>query len=100
MTNAVEVPICVPGGITKTTPSICLDGATHLVHTAIVGAIRVRPTNDEARKALESFEDAKVMVTVCGYQRKTEHCSHIDAYYVGLSEDFSKGLEQSIGAGS
>ena len=99
MENVAEVPICVAGGITVTFPSLCMDDATHLVHTSLFGAIRVRPTNDEAKKALKEFEDAKVLVTVCGYQRQSTNCSHIDAYYVALSADFAPKLGEALATG-
>lgn len=92
MEDIAKVPICVAGGITPTFPSFCMDEATHLVHTAIVGPIRVRPINKEAKEALEKFENAKVIVTVCGYQRSTANCHHLDAYYVDLASEFAAKL--------
>lgn len=92
MEELAEVPLCVAGGITPTFPSFCMDGATHFVHTAIVGPIRVKPANKDIEKELEEYSGTKALVTVCGYQRSTGNCHHIEAYYVGLATDFSKIL--------
>ena len=101
MPDKIEVPLCLSGGITAVNPSLCMDGATHLIHTSIVGSIRVLGSNDEARKALEKYQDKEIMVTVCGYPKRSVNCSHLEAYSVQPSADFAPKLHSLSGmAGS
>lgn len=92
MIDTIEIPICISGGITSTNPSLCLDGATHLIHTPMFGAVRLLATNAQAEKSLIDFEDAKVVVTVCGYPRRSPNCVHLEVFSVSLAETFAPEL--------
>lgn len=92
MTDVAKVPICVAGGITPVFPTFCMDGATHLIHTAIVGSIRLKPANEKVEKELDEFSGTKAIVTACGYQRSEGNCQHIEVYHVGLASEFSEIL--------
>ena len=90
--DGAHVPFCVSGGITIAHPSLCMDGATHLIHTTIIGTIRLVAINDEAQKALEKFQDAKIIVTVCGTPKRSVNCSHMEVYSVEKAADFAPKL--------
>ena len=91
--QSIEVPVCLSGFVTPVHPSLCMDGATHLLNTPIVGSIRIKATNDEAQKALERHSEKDVVVTVCGYPRNTANCQHIEAYYVASAEEAAPKLK-------
>ena len=93
MVDSEEVPICISGGITATHPSLCMDEATHLIHTPLLGSLRLVATNKAARAALEEFQGTKVIVSVCGYPRKSPNCQHVDVYSVGLSSELAPKLQ-------
>ena len=98
----VDVPFCVSGGITVAHPSLCLDGATHLIHTTIVGTIRLVPTNKEVEAVLKKYENKEICVTVCGYARSSPNCTHMEVYYAGPCDEAApkiKALSGGMDAG-
>ena len=86
MKKTLKVPICISGGITAAHPSLCMDCATHLIDTPVFGSVRLVASNAAAKKALNKFQDAKVVVTVCGYPRRSVNCVHLEVYAVGLAK--------------
>ncbi|GAB4226487.1 MAG: hypothetical protein Kow0032_04180 [Methyloligellaceae bacterium] len=85
--KTVEMPLCLGGYIAPTTPSFCMDDATHVINTPIVGSIRIKPANEAVREALEKYAEKDIPVTVCGCPRSTVNCHHIEAYYVAEAEE-------------
>lgn len=79
-----------------------MDEATHIINTPVFGSVRLHASNADAEKALNEFEDAKVIVTVCGYPRRSTNCVHVDVYAVNLGEHFAphlKTLGDKVGNG-
>ncbi len=100
MADQVQVPFCVSGGITIAHPSFCQDKATHLIHTSIVGTIRLVPTTAFAAEALKKYEkDPEAIVTVCGYPDRSANCTHMNVYAVDLAEKFASKLSGMAGSG-
>jgi len=77
----IDIPICLAGYVCPIYPSLCMDGATHILDTPIIGPVRIKPTNEDAKKTLDELSGKEVPVTVCGYLRSTENCRHLEAYY-------------------
>ncbi|MEW8053161.1 MAG: hypothetical protein AB2809_22630 [Candidatus Thiodiazotropha sp.] len=83
----IDVPTCLTGTITKLSPfSICMDDATHLIHSITEIPVRLMANNEEVLKALNDFTDAKAVVTVCGSYFWGPECSYLNVYYVGITE--------------
>lgn len=94
------VPTCLTGAITKL-PDIdfCMDGATHLIHNP-KGPTRLKATNDESRRLLEDYTEAKVVVTVCGYWGRGPECTYLGVFSVTLGDSASvKGKSSSASRG-
>ena len=87
-----EAGLCVAGYVTEVHPSFCMDGATHLLNTPIVGSIRIKPSNEAVRKALDEYSGKDTNVTVCGFPRRTENCHHIEACTVAPAEEVTPKL--------
>lgn len=92
-----SMPVCVSGDITAAHPSLCMDEATHLIHTSIVGSIRLVATNDAVLKALEEFEESNEIATVCGYPARTVNCSHLAVYCAVATKELGPKLEAFMG---
>ena len=76
--------------------SFCQDGATHMLHGFIGGAIRLKAANKQALADLQTYTDAKVWVTICGYWKRGGECEHLSVYAVALATSFAamvKGMK-------
>ena len=89
----VDAPICLGGYVCPIYPSPCMDGATHILDTPIIGPVRVKPANEQAKKALDELEGKDVLTTACGYPRSTENCWHLEACYAEEAEASKPKLE-------
>lgn len=86
MSDKISIPVCLVGSITEIPngPSICMDGATHLLVNAAPVPIRLKATNPETEKALGDYTDAKILVQICGYHREGE-CHRLDIYSLSVA---------------
>lgn len=80
--KALDIPLCLGGHITPAPPSFCLDNATHILNTPLAGCFRIKPSNDEAKRVLDHLSGKEISAVVCGHQKQTANCQHIEAYYV------------------
>lgn len=82
----VSIPICLSGSITALEEvSICMDGASHQLHTITPDPIRLKATNDETKQALDKYTDSKLTISVCGYWVEGvegKKCCHLAVYLV------------------
>ncbi len=92
MGKDVQVPFCLSGGIIEAHSSLCMDGATHIINTSIIGGIRLVATTKEALEVLEKHENADIAVAVCGYPKRSANCTHMEIYFAGLAEQFAPKL--------
>lgn len=88
MPEIIQQPICLSGQLSPVHPSFCMDGATHLIHTSIVGALRLLASNAAVQTALEDYAAGNEIVTVCGYVKRSANCSHIEVYAVQPTKDY------------
>jgi hypothetical protein len=49
-------------------------------------------TNKEAKEALKRYENAKILVAVCGYPKRSANCSHMEVYSVLPAAEFAPKL--------
>ena len=81
----IQVPTCLSGSITALPAiGVCMDGATHELHTITANPIRLSATTEEVEKSLNKFTDAKVTVSVCGNWVWGPECSYLAVYHVSL----------------
>ena len=88
----IQVPTAISGVITRAPEiSFCMDGATHLIHSAL-GATRLKGANPAVTRRLEEHADGKTRVTVMGYPVWGPECMHYSIYSVSPMEEFAKRL--------
>jgi len=82
MKDDVSVPICLSGRLQRIEIDFCMDGQAYLLTTPL-GGHRVKPTNDEARDALEAAAGTKMIIGVCGNLKWNVECGYLAAYWAG-----------------
>jgi hypothetical protein len=100
MAQAVETAFCISGGISGVHPSLYIDGATHMIHTSIVGSIRLVPANHKIKEALDKYQDKEISVAVCGYPGRSVNCTHMHVQIAEPAAQFGKKLASMGGMDS
>ncbi len=100
MAQAIETAFCISGGITGVHPSLCMDSATHMIHTSIVGSIRLVPASPKVEAALDKYQDKKISVAVCGYPGRSVNCTHMHVQMAEPAAQFGKKLASMGGMDS
>lgn len=90
--KAIDIPVCLGGHVCPIYPSLCMDGATHILDTPIIGPVRIKPANEAVKKVLDELCVKDIPATVCGYPRSTENCRHLEAYYAAKAESAAPKL--------
>lgn len=94
MAESIQLPIGLSGFITKIEGmSYCMDGATHLIHTA-TDVNRLKGANEAVNNALDAVADGKTQIMILGYPTWGPECRHILVHHVAYASDVNNALIQ------
>ena len=83
VSGEIQIPTLISGVVTPLTgvESFCMDGATHLIHSA-QSIYRLQGKSPEVTKDLAASADGKTKISVMGYPVWGPECSRISVYSV------------------